>query len=88
MTENQKLGSKAFNDEFLAQLILMSLPCDSTWELLAVALLQLTSDTNLLTSMDMTLQLMQEYCHLEGTDVTNPAMLATHHSKSNVNVKY
>ena len=34
MTENRKLDTKASNDEFLAQLMLMSLPYDSTWELL------------------------------------------------------
>ena len=38
-TENCKLGSKDFNDEFLTQGMLMSLPCDSTWETLIITLL-------------------------------------------------
>jgi hypothetical protein len=60
-TENCKLATKAFNNEFLAQIMLMSLPHDLTWETLVVALLQSTNDKNPLTTVNVTSQLMQEY---------------------------
>ena len=38
--ENQKLGNNAFDNEFLAQLILMSLPQDNTnWNTVTIILL-------------------------------------------------
>ena len=80
--ENHKLDTKAFNDKFLAQLMLMPLPHDSTWELLTVALLQSTSDTNPLTAADVTSHLMQEYCCLESTDGADSAMLAARYGRS------
>ena len=79
--ENRKLGKNAFDDEFLAQLMLMSLPRDSTWETLVVVLLQSTSDTNKLKISDVTTRLMQEYCHLTGTESIDSA-LTTHTGKS------
>ena len=53
-TENCKLGSKGFDDKFLAQVMLMSLPRDSTWETLVITLLQSASDTKPLTTTDIT----------------------------------
>jgi len=42
--ENRKLGNNAFDDEFLAQLILMSLPQDNiNWNMVTIVLLQSTS---------------------------------------------
>ena len=76
-TENRKLGTKAFDDEFLAQVMLMSLPRDSTWETLVVALLQSTSDKNPLASVDVMSRLMQEYRRLTGTDSADAALLAS-----------
>ena len=52
--ENRKLGKQAFDDESLVQLMLMSLPHDSTWETLVVVLLQSTSDTVKLKTSDVT----------------------------------
>jgi hypothetical protein len=80
MSENRKLGTKAFDDEFLAQMMLMSLPRDSTWETLIVALLQSTNDQNPLTSVNVTSRLMQEYRRLTGTDTTDSALLASRQS--------
>ena len=60
-TENRKLATKAFNNEFLTQIMLMSLPHDSTWETLVIALLQSTNNKNPLTTVNVTSQLMQEY---------------------------
>src|SRR6266567_3866279 len=66
--ENRKLGKNTFDDEFLAPLMLMCLPCDSTWEALVVILLQSTSDTNKLKTSNVTTHLMQEYRRLTGTE--------------------
>jgi hypothetical protein len=81
-TENRKLGMKAFNDEFLAQVMLMSLPRDSTWETLVVALLQSTNDQAPLTSTNITSRLMQEYCRCTGTKASDSTLLASHNNKS------
>jgi hypothetical protein len=51
--ENRKLGTKGFDDEFLAQVMLMSLPRESTWETLVVVLLQSTTDDKPLTTTDV-----------------------------------
>ncbi len=72
--ENRKLGKNAFDDEFLAQLMLMSLPRDSTWETLVVVLLQSTSDTNKLKTSNVTTRLMQEYCCLTSTESIDSAL--------------
>jgi hypothetical protein len=53
-TENSKLATKAFDNEFLGQIMLMSLPRDSTWETLVIALLQSTNNKNSLTTVDVT----------------------------------
>ena len=74
--ENRKLGKQAFDDEFLAQLMLMSLPHDSTWETLAVVLLQSTSDTIKLKTSDVTVRLMQEYNRLTGGESADSALAA------------
>jgi hypothetical protein len=74
--ENRKLGTNAFDDEFLAQLMLMSLPHDSTWETLVVVLLQSTSDTNKLKTSDVTTRIMQEYRRLTGVESTDSALAA------------
>ena len=51
--ENQKLGNNAFDNEFLAQLILMSLPQDNTnWNTVTIILLQFMSDTKKLKTSD------------------------------------
>ncbi|KIM74637.1 hypothetical protein PILCRDRAFT_700571 [Piloderma croceum F 1598] len=60
LDRNRKLATKAFDDEFLAQIMLMSLPRDSTWETLVVALLQSTNDKNPLTAVNVTFRLMQD----------------------------
>jgi hypothetical protein len=75
--ENRKLGAKAFDDEFLAQIMLMSLPRDSTWETLVVALLQSITDSHKLTCADVVSRLTQEYRRLTATDTaTHAALLA------------
>ena len=73
---------KAFNDEFLMQVMLMSLPCDSTWETLVIALLQSTKVQAPPTSTNIMWHLMQEYCHLTGTEGSDSILLASHKSKS------
>ena len=78
--ENRKLGLKGFDDEFLAQLLLMSLPFDSvTWESLTVSLLQSVNDSNTLKSEDVVKRCMVQYQRLNGTD---SAMAATTSSRS------
>lgn len=80
--ENHKLGSKAFDDEFLAQLMLMSLPRDSTWETLVVAQLQGATDTSPLKSIDIEARLMQEYRRVtEIHESQDSAMVANSHTK-------
>src|SRR5882762_3053530 len=81
-TENRKLGTKAFDDEFLAQVMLMSLPRDSTWETLVVALLQSTNEQAPLTSTNVTSRLMQEYRRLTGTEASDSALLTSRNNKS------
>ena len=76
-TENQKLSTKGFDNEFLTQVMLMSLPCDSTWETLVITLLQSTSDTKPLTSADITSCLMQEYRRISGTNSSDSALLTS-----------
>ena len=52
--ENQKLQQKGFDNEFLAQILLMSLPQDNTtWSTLIVTLIQATTDSNPLKSEDV-----------------------------------
>jgi hypothetical protein len=75
--ENCKLGMKAFNNEFLTQVMLMSLPHNSTWEILVVMLLQSISDKNPPASVDVTSCLMQEYCCLASTDSTDTALVTS-----------
>jgi hypothetical protein len=53
-TENHKLATKALDNKFLAQIMLISLPHDSTWETLVVALLQSTNDKIPLTGVNVT----------------------------------
>ncbi|KAJ6561716.1 hypothetical protein B0H19DRAFT_1259365 [Mycena capillaripes] len=69
--ENRKLGANAFDDEFLAQIMLMFLLRDTSWETLVVAHLQsVTSD-------DVVHRLIGEYRCLTGTDSsTDSALLA------------
>jgi hypothetical protein len=80
-SENHKLRDKAFDDEFLAQILLMSLPRDSTWETLVIALLQTSSDTSLLTSVNVSSRLMQEHRRLTGTDQSDNALIASRSTK-------
>ena len=52
--ENQKLQQKGFNNELLAQILLISLPEDNTtWSTLIVMLIQATTDSNPLKSEDV-----------------------------------
>ena len=52
--ENWKLQQKGFDNEFLAQILLMSLPQDNTtWSTLIVTLIQATTDSNPLKSEDV-----------------------------------
>jgi len=75
--ENRKLGNNAFDDEFLAQLMLMSLPQDNiNWNTVTIVLLQSTSDTNKLKTSDVTTRLMQEYSRLTGSESTDSALAA------------
>ena len=54
LMENRKLQKKGFDDEFLAQILLMSLPQDNTtWSTLIVTLIQATMDSNPLKSEDV-----------------------------------
>ena len=80
--ENQKLGTNAFDDEFLMQLMLMSLPQDNiNWNIVTIILLQATSETKKLSTTDVTTRLMQEYSRLTGSESTDSA-LAAHAGKS------
>jgi len=79
--ENHKLGKKAFDDEFLAQVLLMSLPRDSvTWETLTVALLQAATDTTPLKSDDVMRRCMVQHQRLNGTDSPASALAASRSS--------
>lgn len=77
--ENRKLPvAQRFDDEFLAQIMFMSLPCDTTWETLIVALLQSVADTTKLKTVDVVAHLMQEYRRITGADVlADSALLAS-----------
>jgi Zn-finger protein len=75
--ENRKLGNNAFDNEFLAQLMLMSLPQDNVnWNTVTIVLLQSTSDTNKLKTSDVITRLMQEYNRLTGSESTDLALAA------------
>jgi len=79
--ENRKLGLKAFNDKFLAQMLLMLLPRDSiTWESLTVSLLQSVTDSNPLKSNDVVKRCMVQYQRLNRTDLTNALAASTSRS--------
>ncbi|KAF8235165.1 hypothetical protein L208DRAFT_1376586 [Tricholoma matsutake] len=86
--ENKKLGDKAFDDEFVAQLILMSLPHHTTWETLVVSLLQ---NSTKLTVTDVTAHLLSEAQHLDedhdGSLSSSSALLA-HRDKHNASKSY
>ena len=80
--ENQKLRKKVFDDEFLVQLMLMSLPQDNVnWNTATIILLQSTSDTKKLSTTDVITCLMQEYSCLTSSESTDSA-LAEHTSKT------
>jgi hypothetical protein len=51
--ENRKLGTKGFDDHFLAQLILMSLPHDGTWETIVVVLISAQTQDSQLKSQEV-----------------------------------
>ena len=51
--ENRKLGTKGFDDHFLAQLILMSLPRDGTWETIVVVLISAQTPDSKLKSQEV-----------------------------------
>jgi len=73
--ENRKLGKKAFDDEFLAQLLLMSLPRDSvTWETLIVSLLQNATESQPLKSDDVISRCLVQYQRLNGIESGNSAL--------------
>ena len=74
--ENRKLDKKAFDDEFLAQIMLMSLPRDSTWETVVVVLLQSASDTTPLSTTIVSTKLMQEYRRITGGEHADSALAA------------
>ena len=80
--ENRKLGIKAFDDEFLAQLLLMSLPRDSvTWESLTVSLLQSVTESSPLKSEEVVKRCMVQYQRLNSPD-SNSALAAAARSSS------
>ena len=66
--KNKKLATskQAFNDEFMAQLILMSLPSPLLWDTIIVTLLQSVSDTKKLSTTDVTARLLQEATWISG----------------------
>ena len=75
--ENQKLGKNAFDDEFLVQLMLMSLPQDNTNKnMVTIIILQSTSDTKKLSTTNVTTCLMQEYSHLTSSESTDSVLAA------------
>jgi len=75
--ENRKLGTNAFDDEFLAQLMLMSLPQDNiNWNTVTIVLLQATSESKKLSTTNVTTRLMQEYSRLTGSKSTDSALAA------------
>ena len=80
--ENRKLEKKAFDDEFLVQLMLMSLPQDNVnWNMVTIVLLQGTSDNRKPSTTDVIMYLLQEYSHLTSSESTDSA-LAAHAGKS------
>lgn len=66
--DNKRLATykKAFDDEFFAQLLLVSLPPSTTWQALTVVLLQSSTDSNPLASKDVIARLLQEETRLSG----------------------
>jgi gag-polypeptide of LTR copia-type len=72
LRENNKLAAagKAFNNEFMAQILLMSLPHPSLWETITVTLLQSTSNPKKLSMHDVSACLLQEAAHLTGSAST------------------
>ena len=75
--ESQKLRNNAFDNEFLVQLMLMSLPQDNTnWNMVIIIILQSTSDIKKLTTTNVTTCLMQEYSCLTGSESTDSTLAA------------
>ena len=74
--ENRKLDKKAFDDKFLAQIMLVSLPQDSTWETIIVVLLQSASDTTPLSTTIVSTKLMQDYCCITGAEHADSVLAA------------
>jgi gag-polypeptide of LTR copia-type len=72
LRENNKLAAagKAFDDEFMAQILLMSLPRPSLWETITVTLLQSASDSKKLSTHDVSARLLQEAARLTGSAST------------------
>jgi hypothetical protein len=84
-SENRKLGPKAFDDEFLAQIMLISLPRDSTWETLVVSHLQSITSTTKLNSLDVVSRLMQEYRRITGINPSTDSALLAKRTGANSN---
>jgi hypothetical protein len=61
MKENRKLGTNSFDNNFLAQLILMSLPRDGTWETIVVILISTQTLISTLTTKDVIAHLTAEW---------------------------
>ena len=67
-----QIGSRhAFSDEFLSQLLLMSLPQPSNWEIIVISLVTASSNATPLMFHDMSTCLLQEASHLLGSEATS-----------------
>ncbi|KIK60253.1 hypothetical protein GYMLUDRAFT_1000242 [Collybiopsis luxurians FD-317 M1] len=87
--ENKKLStSDAFSDEFLAQLMLMSLPRnDSTWETFTIVTLSAITATNKLSTTFLSTWLMEEYNWLTSPNSIESANIAQSGKRQKPNQK-
>jgi gag-polypeptide of LTR copia-type len=82
--ENQKLAASktSFNDKFMAQVILMSLPRPSTWDTVAITLLQSALNSKPLSTSDVTARLLQEASHIAGIKANSSNSVLYSHNRA------
>jgi gag-polypeptide of LTR copia-type len=67
-----QIGSRhAFSDKFFSQLLLMSLPWPSNWEIIVISLITTSSDASPLTFCNVSACLLQEASHLSGSEAAS-----------------
>jgi hypothetical protein len=86
--ENKKLGPKGFEDEFLAQLLLFSLPRELNWESLSISLLRDVTETKPLVFAAVLAAVCAEATRVDGINGhesysgDSKALAATSHSSN------